>query len=130
MFSVERHQPEYRTLLKLQVAVCGAFESSSFPGARGRSAGGWRKRSAVTKVRGMWKRIMVCTSNRKNQDARYALWDSSATPPVLARCSGLTEAALNFFADAIIFSIVASKEGFSPLWNRSGLMRATTKARR
>jgi hypothetical protein len=51
-------------------------------------------------------------------------------PPAFASCSGLTFSALNFLADAVIFSIVSSKSGFGLFENRIGLIRATTNARR
>ena len=59
-----------------------------------------------------------------------ASYSSDAAPPARASCSGLTLSALNFFAEASIFASVSSNSALAPRWKRSGLMRATTKARR
>src|SRR5262249_17826650 len=73
-----------------------------------------------------WERGSTTGANKKawTTKRRYLIpfSYSSGAPPARATCSGLMEAALNFLAEVIIFSSVASKDGFSPLWKRSGLM--------
>ena len=59
-----------------------------------------------------------------------AAYSSDAAPPVRARSAGLTLSALNFCAEAASSAIVSSNSALAPRWNRRGLMRATTKARR
>jgi hypothetical protein len=56
--------------------------------------------------------------------------DSSGEPEARATWSAFTFPGSNRRAAAVIFSIVSSKSAFTPRWKRSGLMRATTKARR
>jgi carbon-monoxide dehydrogenase large subunit len=56
--------------------------------------------------------------------------DVSGAPPVRATWSTRILPASNRVAEAIILSIVSSKSALAPRWKRSGLIRATTKARR
>ena len=68
--------------------------------------------------------------HRQGGVGRQVAADSSGGPAARATWSGLTLAGSNRLAEASILSMVSSNSALAPRWNRSGLIRATTNARR